>query len=386
MDRMAIFVDGANCFYAQRNVLHWNIDWGRVLNHYRRDFNVVAARFYRAVLSPQPERDIAFGNFLRAQGFAIRQKDVKEIVDVETGKLKRKGNLDIELTIDALLTANQYDVCLLISGDGDFAPLAQALRALGKRVKVLSTRGTMAGELLDEVGLDYEDLAGLRDELEYKSLPLTEDPGERSGTIARSTPLEEFTIGKSYSAQVIRVIKKGAYVRTGAGTQAFVPASRLGIDGHVDDASTLIDVGDVFQVEVDARGRNAESTLLRANLVDREAQARIQNRFDKQRPQPRDIPDSGEFELQVAGVTPYGAFLQNPWGVQVLLRVNSLGLNGQCDDCSKIINKGERVRVVVKGRSQNNGHLSLDVELVDPQFAVTLQQRLDDPRETSVEV
>ena len=378
MKTMAIFVDGANCFYAQRNLLGWHIDWGRLLNLYRRDFDVVAARYYRAVLSPQPVGDIAFGNFLRIQGFAISQKEVKETINEETGKLKRKGNLDVELTIDALLTANQYDVCLLVSGDGDFAALAQALRVLGKRVKVLSTRGIMAGELLDEVGLDYEDLAGLRAQLEYSSpLPMV-DTIDESEAIDPTTPPETYTLGAPYSAQVLHVTKKGAYVSTPLGTKAFLPISRLGIAGYIDDASTLLEVGEVFRVRVDSSAEETETGALRVEMADLEAQARIQEKFESQRVPFDDIPESGEFDLTVSSVQPYGAFLQNPWGAKILLHITTLGLNAQCDDCSKIINKGESVRVAVNRKYRDNGCAALDVQLVDPYFGAQLQQRLSE--------
>ena len=375
MEKMAIFVDGANCFYAQRDVLHWQIDWGRLLDLYRRDFDVVAAHFYRAVLSPQSEKDVVFGNFLRVKGFSIRQKAVKEIVDGETGQSKWKGNLDIELAIDAISTSSHYDVCLLISGDGDFAPLVTALRTLGKRVKVLSTRGIMAGELLDEVGLDYEDLENLRGELEYKLRATPEDPRAINGADP-SSPAVWFVLGNPYISHVVSVSKKGAYVTTPLGIQAFLPVSRLGIQGFVANAATIIGIGEVFEVAVDRRSRNSDPTLLYVKLVDSDAQARLQKRFETQSAPLDDIPLSGEFELQVAAVKSYGAFLQNPWGVQVLLHIDSLGLDGECDDCSKLISKGDTVRIAVKGRSQGDGRAALDVELADPHFSTQLQQRL----------
>ena len=46
-------------------------------------------------------------------------KKVKFIKD-KSGKFISKGNLDVELTIDAMHNKNSYDTFLLFSGDSDF--------------------------------------------------------------------------------------------------------------------------------------------------------------------------------------------------------------------------------------------------------------------------
>ncbi|MBL9058978.1 MAG: NYN domain-containing protein, partial [Mangrovicoccus sp.] len=50
-----------------------------------------------------------------------------------------KGNMDIELTVDALEIAPHVDHIVLFSGDGDFRPLIEALQRKGVRVSVVST-------------------------------------------------------------------------------------------------------------------------------------------------------------------------------------------------------------------------------------------------------
>lgn len=50
-----------------------------------------------------------------------------------------KGNMDVELTTDALTMAQYFDRIVLLSGDGDFCYLVEKLRALGKFVVIVST-------------------------------------------------------------------------------------------------------------------------------------------------------------------------------------------------------------------------------------------------------
>ena len=58
--------------------------------------------------------------------FLIRRtvvtKATKEFVD-QTGRRKVKGNLDIELAVDAIELAPHIDQMVLFSGDGDFCCL-----------------------------------------------------------------------------------------------------------------------------------------------------------------------------------------------------------------------------------------------------------------------
>ena len=89
-------------------------------------------------------------------------------MDDETGDTIYKGNLDIELVIDALTTEDQYDVFILFSGDSDFVPLINALRQQRKIVKAFSTKGFSSIDLVSELGMDFRDIGEYRSRLELK--------------------------------------------------------------------------------------------------------------------------------------------------------------------------------------------------------------------------
>ncbi|HLD61816.1 MAG TPA: NYN domain-containing protein, partial [Patescibacteria group bacterium] len=72
-----------------------------------------------------------------------------------------KGNLDVELTIDVLGNINNFETLILMSGDSDFAPLLDAVKARHKRVLVMSTKGHISKELLDRA--KYVNLRKLKD-------------------------------------------------------------------------------------------------------------------------------------------------------------------------------------------------------------------------------
>jgi uncharacterized LabA/DUF88 family protein len=91
----------------------------------------------------------------------------KEFTDA-SGRHKVKGNMDIELTVDAMRLAQSLDHIVLFSGDGDFRSLVAALQQMGKRVSVVSTLQTQPPMVADELGRQADqfiDLAELENEV-----------------------------------------------------------------------------------------------------------------------------------------------------------------------------------------------------------------------------
>lgn len=164
MLKMALFVDGANLFYAQRK-LGWHIDYRRLYDHLATDHHVYNAYYYTSVPSPVDASLEGFLRALTAMGYTVRRKNLKEIVDQETGDTFRKANLDIELVIDMFNTVDLYDVAILCTGDGDFERAVELLRSRGKRIIGVGSREMAAYDLINAVDRylfleDMRDLVG----------------------------------------------------------------------------------------------------------------------------------------------------------------------------------------------------------------------------------
>ncbi len=100
---------------------------------------MVRAFYYTALLENEeysPIRPLV--DWLDYNGFTLVTKPAKEFID-SSGRRKIKGNMDIELAVDAMEMADHVDHILLFSGDGDFRPLVAALQRKGVRVSVVST-------------------------------------------------------------------------------------------------------------------------------------------------------------------------------------------------------------------------------------------------------
>jgi len=116
-------------------------------------------------------------------------KPTKEFTDA-TGRRKSKGNMDIELAVDAMELSEHLDHIVLFSGDGDFRSLVEALQHKGKRVSVVSTLATNPPMVADELRRQADqfiDLAHMQSEI-------GRDPAERAQREQRRRPepLDEF--------------------------------------------------------------------------------------------------------------------------------------------------------------------------------------------------
>jgi len=169
-ERIALFIDGAN-LYASAKSLGFDIDFKRLKSLFRRKGQLVRALYYTALSEDLEYSSIRpLIDWLDYNGFSMVTKPAKEFLDA-TGRRKIKGNMDIELAVDAMRLADRLDHIVIFSGDGDFRHLVEALQQMGKRVSVVSTLRTQPPMVADELRRQADqfiDLADLEDEVARK--------------------------------------------------------------------------------------------------------------------------------------------------------------------------------------------------------------------------
>lgn len=163
-NRLSIFVDGNNMFYAQQKN-GWFFDPRRVLDYFKGEPNtrLINAFWYTGLKDPQDQR--GFRDALISLGYTVRTKILKEYYDDNSGRYSQKANLDIEIVVDMFNTVDQYDRVILFSGDGDFERAIELLRSKNTHITVVSTEGMIARELRNATDL-YIDLNEIRDRIE----------------------------------------------------------------------------------------------------------------------------------------------------------------------------------------------------------------------------
>ncbi|MEM8773573.1 MAG: NYN domain-containing protein [Pseudomonadota bacterium] len=149
-ERLALFIDGSN-LYAAAKSLGFDIDYKLLRAEFMRRGKLLRAFYYTALLENDeysPIRPLV--DWLNYNGFTMVTKPAKEYTDAQ-GRRKIKGNMDIDLAVDAMELAPKVDHIVLFSGDGDFRPLVESLQRQGVRVSVVSTIKTQPPMISDEL-------------------------------------------------------------------------------------------------------------------------------------------------------------------------------------------------------------------------------------------
>ena len=173
-EKIALFIDGAN-LYATSKALGFDIDYRKMLSSFQKKGYLLRAYYYTALVEDQEYSSIRpLIDWLDYNGYKVVTKPAKEFTD-SMGRRKIKGNMDIELAIDAMELSDTVDHYVIFSGDGDFRSLVEALQRKGRKVSVVSTMTSQPPMISDDLRRQadhFMDLNSLKSEI-------GRDPSER---------------------------------------------------------------------------------------------------------------------------------------------------------------------------------------------------------------
>ena len=121
MKKVSLFVDVQNIYYTTKSVYQRNFDYNKFWAQATLDRQVVTARAYAT--SRGDRKQTEFQNILRAIGFDVILKPFIRRSDGSS-----KGDWDVGITIDVIEYAQESDIIVLASGDGDFDLLIRKIR------------------------------------------------------------------------------------------------------------------------------------------------------------------------------------------------------------------------------------------------------------------
>ena len=183
-EKIAVFIDGAN-LYATSRALGFDIDYRKLLSYFREQGYLLRAYYYTALVEDQEYSSIRpLIDWLDYNGYTVVTKPAREFTD-SSGRRKIKGNMDMELAVDALEISQTADHIVLFSGDGDFRSLVAALQRRGRRVTVASTITSNPPMVADDLRRQADaflDLASLQDVV---GRPVSMRPSMRAAAVAR---------------------------------------------------------------------------------------------------------------------------------------------------------------------------------------------------------
>ncbi|OHA27172.1 MAG: hypothetical protein A3C06_03800 [Candidatus Taylorbacteria bacterium RIFCSPHIGHO2_02_FULL_46_13] len=176
-----VFIDASNLWQAQK-ARGRMFDYQKLKNVLKTKFSAsVIEIFYYTAYPAEGTRSHSldgkhkFYTYLKkGLGFTVVKKELKRIVThSEAGdSIQEKGNMDVEMTIDAIHNINKYNNAIFFTGDSDFLALVTYIRNKGKKVYIFSSKNNISQELRTgadkyfDVLLLEEDIWGR--ELEYR--------------------------------------------------------------------------------------------------------------------------------------------------------------------------------------------------------------------------
>lgn len=149
-----VAIDASNIYYAVSNE-GWQVNWEKFIIYLNQNYNIILPIFYCGIESKNvflskhtgssesdfiksKKQKLHFFKILKTYGYRVKSKPVTQVYDSTSGKFNRKCNFDVEIVIDAIRYLNDYDVFMLVSGDGDFIPLVKYIKGKYKKVIVIS--------------------------------------------------------------------------------------------------------------------------------------------------------------------------------------------------------------------------------------------------------
>lgn len=161
MDRVAIFVDGANLYMTLKSI-QFEIDFGKLKKHLARYGKIVRLNYYTAIHKDKitgHKKIKTLVDYLEYNGWTLITKDAQEFNDGRT-----KGNMDVEFAIDALNAHTYAEQVILLTGDGDFSYLVKEIQRHGTVVRCISSAPMISDRLRRSVD-EYIDLQSIREQI-----------------------------------------------------------------------------------------------------------------------------------------------------------------------------------------------------------------------------
>ena len=147
--RVGVFIDTQNLYHSAKNLYRARVNFTAILKEAVAGRTLVRAIAY--VIRTESGEEKAFLEALEKIGIETKTKDLQ----IFYGGAK-KADWDVGLAVDAIKLAPKLDAIVIASGDGDFVPLVDYLKAT-TQVEVLSF-GKSTSAHIKEVADDFVDI------------------------------------------------------------------------------------------------------------------------------------------------------------------------------------------------------------------------------------
>ena len=151
--RVGIFIDIENLYYSAKKLFRARVNFRHLLKDITGPRKLIRVIAY--VIKTEAGEEKPFFDVLSRLGIETKIKDLQ----VYSGF--KKADWDVGITVDAIKISPLLDVVIILSGDGDFVPLVEYLKNLGKQVEVVAF-GKSTSSKLKEAADNFFDIGNSR--------------------------------------------------------------------------------------------------------------------------------------------------------------------------------------------------------------------------------
>ncbi|MBI2437083.1 MAG: NYN domain-containing protein [Candidatus Magasanikbacteria bacterium] len=163
--RVGVFIDVQNMYYSGKNLFTKKVNFGNIVKESVAGRKLIRAIAY--VVRTESKEEQPFFEALYNLGIETREKDLQ----VYASGFK-KADWDVGLAVDAIRLASSLDAIVIVSGDGDYLPLIEYLKSMGKQVEVVAFGETTSNKLIESAD-DFIDMS--LEKHKFLILPLTRE-------------------------------------------------------------------------------------------------------------------------------------------------------------------------------------------------------------------
>lgn len=194
--RVAIIIDTQNLYHSAKNLYRSKVNFGKVVEAAVSDRRLVRAISY--VVNTEGGEESAFFEALEKLGIEIKTKDLQ----IFYGGAK-KADWDVGMVVDAIKLSHKVDAIVFATGDGDFIPAVEYIKAQGCQVEAISF-GRSSSSGLKEAVDDFIDM----DESPKDYLINYRGNGRKRTTTAKKTTAARKRTSKKTSPRLKDEIQK----------------------------------------------------------------------------------------------------------------------------------------------------------------------------------
>ena len=145
--KVGVFCDDSNLYHSYQKY-SWRIDFEKFKKLLEKYCNLQFINYYIAIPDKSDAVYSGTQRFLEKikQFTTIKEKNLK--YTPVAGKMIKKGDVDIEIVLDAVRAINSLDIIIVVSGDSDFYELKNyVVGDCGKNIIFVGYEENMAWEL-----------------------------------------------------------------------------------------------------------------------------------------------------------------------------------------------------------------------------------------------